>query len=139
MSKIFNELDKMKDVYYDDDIEIDNDTLKLEFMELQKEIDTTLKLDENPEDVKLFVCPDIEGEFPVVYEYSEKYEADIVGSIFNGELEYNTYSDFYDEITGLTGKDLSAIILNELEISIVKFWKSKYVESLNIKKMNSMI
>lgn len=126
-------IEKLKKEYYNSD----NDGLE----ELRNEFDK-LQLskvdfirDEEHKHGKLFVCPDTEWEFPVVYEIAPEVMEHAQKVIYDAILEYYRESDFWDEVTDILPENLVKIYTRIHEIPIIRYFPVEDVEVLNVRKL----
>ena len=131
-------LDQLKERYHPDLSESELEGLRAEF--------DTLKLseigfiqDKEHDKGNLFVCPDREGELPVVYEVAEEFMSKAIKVIYNAIALYFKESNFWDEVTGLISDDLVNIYTKLNNIPIIRYFPVQEVELLNVRKLNNDI
>lgn len=128
-------LNNLKNNYYDGIHNCDLEKLRSEFNELQLS-DEDFIYDEEYEHGQLFICPDLEGEFPKVYEIAEKNMKRAIDVIYDAIALYYKESDFWDEITELTSDEVVRIYTKFHNIPIIRFFSTSNVELLNVEKLN---
>lgn len=132
------QLNNLKEEYYDGMNDCDLEKLRSEFDELQlSKVDFIY--DENHEHGELFVCPDTEWEFPKVYEVAEEFMRSAMDVIYDAIALYYKESDFWDEVTDLTSTELVKIYTRAHNIPIIRFFPVSKVELLNVTKLNKDI
>lgn len=91
----------------------------------------------------LYICPDLEWEFPYVFELinSEDNEENkrYMGIIYDGILEYYQNSDFHDTITGLGPVDFVLLLVKQYNIPLVQYWSVANTELINLTRMRKEV
>ncbi|MCI8344781.1 MAG: hypothetical protein HFJ42_02210 [Clostridia bacterium] len=128
-------LNNLKNDYYYGTNNCDLEKLKNEFDELHLS-DEDFIHDEDHEHGQLFICPDIEGEFPKVYEIAGENMKRAIDVIYDAIVLYYKESDFWDEITDLTSDEVVRLYTKLNNIPIIRFFSTSNVELLNLKKLN---
>lgn len=137
VTKLLERLEKMKDYYYDDDIENNDEMIKecskIDFEQYQ------FIIEENPKSVQYLICPDLEYEFPFIIKSSKEQYEGVLNAAFDAVKEYHAFSDFYDEIVGITSDELLKMYLIKNNASIIEYIDMVFVDMLNIRKIRSEI
>lgn len=127
-------LEKLKEEYFES-TDYDLEELRNKFDELNlSEIDFIY--DKEHKHGKLFVCSDLEGEFPMVYEVAEEIMKNAIEVIYDAIALYYKEGDFWDEVTDLTSNELVKIYTRIHNIPIIRFFSSNDVNLLNVRKLN---
>ena len=141
MNTFTNQWNDLKQKYYDEKSANNPDSW---YEELRKQFDClNVKISEietiSAVNTFAYVCPDIEGEMPMVFILRKNNtEANCyMKRIYDAICEYYKFSDFYDEIAGLSCDDLISLCVSEYKIPVVKWYKVGDTEMLNVRKLRS--
>ena len=104
-------LDQLKERYHPDLSESELEGLRAEFDTLELS-EIGFIQDKEHDRGDLFVCPDLEWEFPKVYEIAEEFMPKAMEVIYDAIALYYMEGDFWDEVTGLISDDLVKIYTN---------------------------
>lgn len=128
-------MEALKDEYYD--IEGDKDKEKDIYEQVQAlELDKIGFLqDEDNVRGQFYVCPDLEWEFPDVFEIAKKYMSAATNIIADAYLEYYKNNDFYDDVA-IDCDVLIAVRLQNAKIPIIRHAGVSDVELLNVRWLN---
>lgn len=85
---------------------------------------------------ELFVCPDTEYEFPVVYEIASEYMPFAIDTIYKAKCDYYNYSDFWEEVAELSCEQIAKIYTAAEKIPIIRYFPVTEVHLLNVRKLN---
>ncbi len=129
-------LEKLKEEYFYFEVPPDLEKLGNEFDELHlSEVDFIY--DKEHERGKLFVCPDLEWEFPKVYEVAEEIMERAIEVISEAIALYYMEGDFWDEVTDLTSDELVKIYTRIHNIPIIRYFSVSDVNLLNVRQLNA--
>ena len=131
-------LDQLKERYDPDLSDSELEGLRAEFDTLELS-EIGFIQDKEHDRGDLFVCPDLEWEFPKVYEIAEEFMPKAMEVIYDAIALYYMEGDFWDEVTGLISDDLVKIYTNLNNIPIIRFFPVKNVNLLNVRKLNNDI
>jgi hypothetical protein len=136
--KKYNEVSK--ELYFkfindvpDNSSEIDYDAYIKEYntLELSKSIEEMDFPRCESEDTIMYICPDMEGEFPFIFELNRKTKDEAMEIISDTILDYYKNSTYYDSCTNLCVEELLKIYLTINHIKIVNYIPVENVEALN--------